>query len=325
MSDTLIKIKNLSKVYHVKEKAFYAKRALHALTDIDISIKRGETLGLVGESGCGKSTLGRCILRLEEPDCGSVFYDGEDILALNDEAMRRKRRQMQIIFQDPASSLNPYMKVRDLIGEGYKIHGIFKGKDEIEENVKELMAKCGLKEDMLSRKPHEFSGGQRQRISIARALAVKPSFIVCDEPVSALDVSVQAQIINLLVDLQEEFELTYLFISHDLKLVEQISDRVAVMYLGRIMELKSADKIGEEPVHPYTRALLASTLDTAANGKDDAAKEDIVLEGDIPSPIDPPKGCVFHTRCFMKKDKCTREIPSLKEVRKGHYAACHFI
>jgi oligopeptide/dipeptide ABC transporter ATP-binding protein len=320
LGNETIKINNLSKTFYVKEGTFYKKSPLVALHEIDLEIREGETLGLVGESGCGKSTLGRCILKLIEPDSGSVTYGGGDILSLSDEELRLKRKDIQIIFQDPASSLNPYMKAGDIIGEGYRIHGILKDKGEIRERVKELMRKCGLKEEMIDRRPHEFSGGQRQRISIARALAVGPKFIVCDEPVSALDVSVQAQIINLLLDLQEEFKLTYLFISHDLKLVEQISDRVVVMYLGRIMEKRRTESIKDDPVHPYTKALLRSTLDVSG-----AEMDEIVLEGDIPSPVHPPSGCVFHTRCFKKKDICTKEVPKLKEIGEDHYAACHFM
>jgi oligopeptide/dipeptide ABC transporter ATP-binding protein len=325
LTDTLVNIFDLNKTFYIKEGPFHKKSALRALTDINLEIRKGETLGLVGESGCGKSTLGRCILRLIRPDSGSVLYNGEDILTLDDEVLRQKRKEMQIIFQDPVSSLNPYMKVESIIGEGYKIHGIHTDKKVIADNVKELMKKCGLKEEMMHRKPHEFSGGQRQRISIARALAVNPEFIVCDEPVSALDVSVQAQIINLLIDLQKEFDLTYLFISHDLKLVEQISDRIAVMYLGRIVEKKSADDIKTEPIHPYTRLLLSSILETGADTSNKTISEGTGLGGDIPSPIDMPSGCVFNTRCAMKKDICAKEVPELKEIGKGHHAACHFM
>jgi len=320
LADTILKINDLNKTFHVKDGALFKKSALKALHDINLTIKKGETLGLVGESGCGKSTLGRCILRLIEPDTGSVHYDGDNLLALCGETLRLKRKDIQIIFQDPAASLNPYMKIGDIIGEGYKIHGHVKGKSEIVESVKVLMKKCGLSVEMINRKPHEFSGGQRQRISIARALAVDPKFIVCDEPVSALDVSVQAQIINLLIDLQEEFGLTYMFISHDLKLVEQISDRIVVMYLGRIVEEKSADEIRTGKVHPYTKLLMNSMLDVGVN-----PAEEVIVEGDVPSPIDPPTGCVFHTRCFMKKDICEKEVPKLKEITEGHHAACHFM
>jgi oligopeptide/dipeptide ABC transporter ATP-binding protein len=320
LADSSIKIRGLNKTFYVKEGAFYKKSALRALVDIDLDIKEGETLGLVGESGCGKSTLGRCILKLIKPDSGSVLYEGKNILSLEEEALRQKRKDIQVIFQDPASSLNPYMKIGNIIGEGYKIHGIHTDKSTIMKNVKILMQKCGLKEEMINRKPHEFSGGQRQRICIARALAVNPKFIVCDEPVSALDVSVQAQIINLLIDLQKEFQLTYLFISHDLKLVEQISDRIVVMYLGRIMEKKQADAVRTDPMHPYTKMLLDSILEAGSE-----RKEGIVLEGDIPSPIHPPSGCVFHTRCFMKREICKSKAPKLREIRKGHYAACHSI
>ncbi|MFC1855585.1 ABC transporter ATP-binding protein [Thermodesulfobacteriota bacterium] len=320
MSEYAVEIKGLNKTFSVKEGTFIKKSTLKALVDVDLKIKIGEVLGLVGESGCGKSTLAKCMLRLIEPDSGEIFCAGEEILALDDESLRKKRRDMQIIFQDPASSLNPYMKVVDLVGEGYKIHGICKNKKEIRERVKELIIKCGLNEEMLDKRPHEFSGGQRQRISIARALCLNPKLIICDEPVSALDVSIQAQIINLLIDLQKEFDLTYLFISHDLKLVEHIADNIVVMYLGRIVEKKRADDIRSAPQHPYTKVLLSSILEV-----DSDASDEIVLEGDIPSPIHPPAGCVFHTRCYMKKEKCEHEIPKLREIGNEHYAACHFL
>jgi len=320
MTDVILKIRDLNKTFYVKGGGFFKKNELKALHDINLDIRAGETFGLVGESGCGKSTLGRCILRLVEPDSGSILYNGKELLSLSDEALRQTRKDIQIIFQDPASSLNPYMKIGDIIGEGYKIHGALKNKSEIRSNVKALMRKCGLDETMIDRKPHELSGGQRQRVSIARVLAVSPKFIVCDEPVSALDVSIQAQIINLLIDLQSEFSLTYLFISHNLNLVEQISDHIVVMYLGRIMEKRPADEIRNEPSHPYTKALIESILDVGGG-----AKDEFVLEGDIPSPINPPSGCVFHARCFNKKEICTKEIPKLKEIGREHYAACHFM
>ncbi|MDT7688762.1 MAG: peptide/nickel transport system ATP-binding protein [Acidobacteriota bacterium] len=290
---------------------------VRAVDGVTFEIFRGETLGLVGESGCGKSTVGRCLLRLIEPTRGQVEFEGHDVLATRGGELRRLRREMQIIFQDPYASLNPRMRVRDIVSEPLVIHSIG-DKSERRERVAELLRKVGLDPDYMNRYPHEFSGGQRQRIGIARALALNPKLIVADEPVSALDVSVQAQVVNLLEDLQHEFNLTYLFISHGLAVVEHISDRVAVMYLGRIVEVATADELYSNPLHPYTRALLS-----AIPVPDPTHKRDrIVLKGDVPTPINPPSGCRFHTRCPEAIPDCTRIDPDLREVAPHHTVAC---
>jgi oligopeptide transport system ATP-binding protein len=274
---------------------------------------------LVGESGCGKTTLGRLILRLEEPSSGEVFFQEENILSFDKQQMRSLRKDMQIIFQDPFSSLNPRKTVSHIIGEPLLVHGL-RSRREREERVLELLRVVGLRREHMRRYPHQFSGGQRQRIGVARALALHPRLIVCDEAVSALDVSIQAQVINLLEDLQEEFGLTYLFISHDLAVVEHVSDRLAVMYLGKIVELADSFQIYQSPLHPYTQALLS-----ASPIPDPAFRRDrIILKGDVPSPIDPPPGCRFHTRCLYAEDLCSQKEPQLKEVRKNHLTACHF-
>jgi len=292
-----------------------------AVTEVDLEIQRGETLGLVGESGCGKSTLGRTILRLLEPSAGRIVFDKTDLTQVSQRALRPLRRHMQMIFQDPYASLNPRMTVGTAIAEPLVIHGLAASAREREQRVAELLARVGLRADAARRYPHEFSGGQRQRIGIARALACKPQFIVCDEPISALDVSIQAQIVNLLEDLQDAEQLTYLFISHDLKIVQHICDRVAVMYLGRIVELALAPTLYRTPRHPYTQALLSAVPRIEPKSRRDR----IILAGDVPSPIDPPRGCPFHPRCPVK-DKpaaCFSELPRLRVLDNGARAACH--
>jgi oligopeptide transport system ATP-binding protein len=318
---TLLGTDKLTKYFAV-ERGFFGSRTkyLRAVEDVSIRVRRGETLGLVGESGCGKSTLGRCILRLIEPSFGRVVFDGKDLLPLSHADMRPIRRRMQIIFQDPYSSLNPRMTVREIVGEAIRVFDLAKTRSEEEDMIADLLKRVGLRPEHIDRYPHEFSGGQRQRIGIARALAVKPDFIVCDEPISALDVSIQAQIVNLLLELQESMGLSYLFISHDLKVVEHVSHRVAVMYLGRIVEQAPAAMLYEHPRHPYTRALLA-----AAPVPDPKKKRlRVLLEGDLPSPIDPPAGCSFHPRCpRMIAGKCDKDTPALEETADpGHRVAC---
>jgi oligopeptide/dipeptide ABC transporter ATP-binding protein len=290
---------------------------VRAVDGVTFEIFKGETLGLVGESGCGKSTVGRCLLRLIEPTAGEISFEGKDVRALSGKALRSVRAEMQIIFQDPYASLNPRLKVRDIVGEPFAIHGAGT-REERRERVAELLRKVGLDPDYMNRYPHEFSGGQRQRLGIARALALNPKLIVADEPVSALDVSVQAQVINLLEDLQAEFDLTYLFISHGLAVVEHISNRVAVMYLGRIVEVASAVELYANPQHPYTRALLSAIPVPDPTRK----RERIVLHGDVPTPINPPSGCRFHTRCPEAIPECSQIDPDLREVSPGHTVAC---
>jgi len=291
-----------------------------AVDGVSFTVKRGETLGLVGESGCGKTTTGRCILQLYKPTAGKVKFDGQELTELNTKAMRAMRREMQVIFQDPYSSLNPRMTAGNIIGEPLIVHGLVKGKQEYREKVAELLANVGLNPYMADRFPHEFSGGQRQRIGVARALSVSPKFIVADEPVSALDVSIQAQIINLLEDLQEQFNLTYLFIAHDLSVVRHISDRVGVMYLGHMVEMADRNEIYRNPVHPYTKALLSAV--PIPDPVLDAQRERVLLAGEVPSPLNPPSGCVFHPRCPVANDSCSLHLPELREVEPDHHAAC---
>ncbi|HTZ36861.1 MAG TPA: ABC transporter ATP-binding protein, partial [Stellaceae bacterium] len=293
---------------------------LRAVEDVSIRVRRGETLGLVGESGCGKTTMGRCILRLEKPTYGSIFYDGVDIASLDRKALMALRRRIQVIFQDPYSSLNPRQKVGAILAEPMKVHGIEPDASRRARRVGELLSVCGLSANFADRYPHEMSGGQRQRVGIARALAVDPEFIVCDEAVSALDVSIQAQIINLLEDLREKFQLTYLFIAHDLSVVRHLCQRVAVMYLGHVVELADCDEVFDHPLHPYTQALLAAV--PVPDPTVEAARRFQPLSGEVPSPINPPAGCVFHPRCPIAVDECRSAVPQLRELRPGHWVAC---
>jgi len=319
---TLVATEGLGKYFPVGSSLFArSQKLLRAVDGVSLRVRRGETVGLVGESGCGKSTLGRLILRLIEPTFGRVVYDGRDIVPLSAGDMRPLRRKMQIIFQDPYSSLNPRMTVRDIVGEAIQIHKLAATKNDEEEMVAGLLRKVGLRPDAMGRYPHEFSGGQRQRIGIARALAVQPEFIVCDEPISALDVSIQAQIVNLLMDLQDELGVAFLFISHDLRVVRHISHRVAVMYLGKIVEQGGVEQVYGAPQHPYTRALLGAVPTPDPEKK----RLRIVLEGDAPSAIEPPTGCPFHPRCpRMIANTCDREVPTLaeQELGSGHKVAC---
>jgi oligopeptide/dipeptide ABC transporter ATP-binding protein len=317
--DNIIEVKGLKKYFPIKGGLFNKTiKNLKAVDGIDFFIRYGETLGIVGESGCGKSTAGRSILRLHEPTDGEILFEGLDLRKLDHESMRMRRRDMQLIFQDPYSSLNPRMTVGDIIGEPLEIFDKIPSKQKIEK-VKELLDMVGLSPYHVRRYPHEFSGGQRQRIGIARSIALKPKFVVADEAVSALDVSIQAQVINLFQELQQKMNLTYMFISHDLSVVKHISDRIAVMYLGRIVETTSSDILFANPMHPYTRALLSAV--PVANPRN--SRQHIVLEGDVPSPVNPPSGCVFHTRCEYCMDICKEQQPEYKDYGDHHYTACH--
>jgi len=318
LNEVLIEVKNLKKYFPVKM-GLGRKAYIKAVDDVSFFIKKGETLGLVGESGCGKSTTGRTIIRLYEPTSGQIIFKGEDITKKD---MLPYRKFMQMIFQDPYASLNPRMTVGDIIGEPLEIHNIAKG-NEKKERVQELLRLVGLNSEHANRYPHEFSGGQRQRIGIARALAVEPEFIICDEPISALDVSIQAQIVNMLEDLQQRLGLTYLFIAHDLSMVKHISSRVGVMYLGKLVELAESNELYSNPLHPYTQALLSAI--PIPDPKISKERTRIILEGDVPSPLNPPSGCRFRTRCKYAFDRCKEKEPEFKDVGSGHYVACHLM
>lgn len=315
--EILLEVKNLKKYYPVRT-GFIKKTELKAVDDVSFFIRKGETLGIVGESGCGKTTLGRTVLRLEEPTSGDIIYEGESIIGKN---MKEYRKKMQIVFQDPYASLDPRKTVSDIIGEAMDIQKLCKTKEERRDKVLELMKLVGLNAEFYNRFPHEFSGGQRQRIGIARALAVNPGFIICDEPVSALDVSIQAQIINMLEELQETRKLTYLFIAHDLAIVKHISTRIGVMYLGHMVELAESAELYRNPIHPYTEMLLSAI--PIADPDLSAARKRIKLEGEVPSPLNPPSGCPFRTRCPKARKACAESMPALREITPGHFAACH--
>jgi len=321
--DIILHVDNLVKHFPITQGIIIQKQigAVHAVDGVSFDVRRGETLGLVGESGCGKSTTGRTILQLYRPTGGQVHFDGVDLVSLKGEELRLMRRRMQMIFQDPYASLNPRMTLADIIGEPLVVHNVAKGK-ELNERVEHLLELVGLNPGFASRFPHEFSGGQRQRIGIARAIALQPSFIVCDEPISALDVSIQAQVVNLLEELQEKFNLTYLFIAHDLSMVRHISNRVGVMYLGIIVELTDRDSLYKNPMHPYTQALLSAIPipDPFLEEK----RRRTILQGDVPSPVNPPSGCRFRTRCPIAEALCAEKKPDFRELKPGHFVACHF-
>ncbi len=321
-SETLLEVKGLVKYFPVTEGIVIQRTVaeVKAVDGISFDIRKGETLGLVGESGCGKTTTGRCILQLDRPTEGEIVFDGVNLVELDQRALSPYRQKIQVIFQDPYSSLNPRMKIGDIIGEPIKVHGIEPNAGKRRARVSELLELCGLDARFADRYPHEMSGGQRQRVGIARALALNPQFIVCDEAVSALDVSIQAQVINLLEDLRDEFQLTYLFIAHDLSVVRHLCHRVAVMYLGKIVELAECDELYDNPQHPYTRLLLSAV--PIPDPKVEAKREHTVLKGEVPSPINPPSGCVFHPRCPLAVESCHRAVPELREVRPGHWVAC---
>jgi peptide/nickel transport system ATP-binding protein len=316
----LLEIKNLRKLFPIgKQWIGRPKAYVHAVDNISFKVEKGETLGVVGESGCGKTTLGRCIIRLEEPTQGEVFLSGQNFTALNNHELKHARRNMQMVFQDPFSSIDPRQTVRNIIGEGFAIQKKLNRKQQAEQ-IENLMETVGLRPEQGNRYPHEFSGGQRQRICVARALALKPKIVIADEPVSALDVSIQAQILNLFIDLQKEFNLTYIFISHDLSVVKHISDRVAVLYLGQMVELASSKDLFKSPHHPYTQALISAI--PVANPQREKTRQPLL--GDVPSPITPPSGCRFHPRCFNAKEICQREVPVFKQLQNKHWVSCHF-
>ena len=321
-TDVILDVQNLVKHFPVLGGGVFARSigVVRAVDGVSFTIYRGETLGLVGESGCGKTTIGRCILQLEQPTAGRVVFADQDLTRLTEAQLRVVRRQMQVIFQDPYSSLNPRMTVGQILAEPLKVHGLIPTREERHQRVAALLSEVGLLPVLAGRYPHELSGGQRQRVGIARALAMQPAFLVCDEPVSALDVSIQAQIMNLLDALQERYGLTYLFVAHDLSVVRHISDRVAVMYLGKIVELTDWRRLYDAPLHPYTRALLSAV--PIPDPEVEAHRERIILRGEVPSPLNPPSGCVFHPRCPMAIAECAQVVPELREVEPGHWAAC---
>ena len=324
-NDILLEVQHLRKYFPVKG---MTGPGVQAVEDVSLFIKRGETLGLVGESGCGKTTLGRTIIRLHEPTSGRIVYDGETIYEGDGKRhsvvkMLPYRRKMQIIFQDPSASLDPRMTVGEIIGEALDIHKLWATKAERTDRIKELLAMVGLNTEHANRYPHEFSGGQQQRVGIARALAVRPEFIVCDEPISALDVSIQSQVVNMLEDMQEELGLTYLFIAHDLSVVRHISNRIGVMYLGCLVELSTSYELNKNPLHPYTKTLISAV--PVPDPQLSRSRQRIVLEGDIPSPMNPPSGCRFHIRCPMAKPECKESMPQLREISSGHWVACHLV
>jgi len=321
---SLLRVVDLVKHFPITRGIVFQKQvgAVHAVDGVSFEIKKGETFGLVGESGCGKSTTGRTILQLYKPTSGKVYYGDVDLTTLPSEEMRRMRRKMQMIFQDPYASLNPRMTVGEIIGEPLIVHNLAKN-SEIQERVGRLLELVGLNPAYVNRYPHEFSGGQRQRIGVARALSLQPELIVCDEPISALDVSIQAQVVNLLEDLQDKFDLTYLFIAHDLSMVRHISDRVGVMYLGKIVELASRNDVYANPLHPYTKALLSAV--PVADPLIEEKRERIILQGDVPSPVNPPSGCHFRTRCPLAVDLCAQKEPEWREVTPSHWVACHLV
>ncbi len=323
MAEVLLQVKNLVKHFPITQGIIFQKKigAVHAVDDVSFDIYKGETLGLVGESGCGKSTTGRTIIQLYRPTSGQVLFEGIDLVSLKGEALRKTRRRMQMIFQDPYASLNPRMTIGEIIAEPLLIHKIVDNASA-REKVSELLKLVGLNPQYANRYPHEFSGGQRQRVGVARSLSLEPSLIVCDEPISALDVSIQAQVVNLLEDLQQKFNLTYLFIAHDLSMVHHISDRIAVMYLGVIVELANNRELFDRPLHPYSRALLSAV--PVPDPIIEMKRQRLLLQGDVPSPVNPPSGCRFRTRCPIAKEICVQEKPEMVEYSKLHFAACHF-